>query len=731
MGLTLGVLVTAARGEAPTAELPAGATEVVADRISGQNEVETTAEGNVEFRRDNIFISADRVIYRQLDDEAEAQGNVYLKRNEDVISGPHLKLKIQDNLGFFEHPSFVFRHLPPPDQETGAQLQPVLGSGDAERIDFAGEGQYRLSKGSFSTCSPNRDWYLTADNMELDYVRETGTADDAKVVFMDTPIFYWPWLSFSLNDRRKSGFLSPTYGTNTTSGLEIGVPWYWNIAPNMDATITPRFMTRRGLQLNAEFRYLDYTYNGLSRFEYLPRDQLAGKDRHAYALQHNQAFGNGWSGDLNLNGVSDDSYFAELSSRVTTVSQANLLRQGRLIYTASWWNAILMMQRYQTLQDPDAPVAIPYQRLPQLTVNGSRSDLPGEMNFSFAGEFVDFHHPSRVLAKRTVLYPQLSWPLLTSALYVTPKLGVHYTNYQLERQGDSVPANQSRTVPIFNIDSGVVFERDAHLFDRDLIQTAEPRLYYLYIPERDQTQIPVFDSGATDFNFAQIFGENRYSGSDRLGDANQLTAALTSRFIDPATGAELARAAIGQRYYFQDQQVTLPSETARTKRKTDLLAAFSARLHSRLHVDAGWQYSPFYSRSERVNVGLRYQPDFGRTLNASYRYTHDQIEQVDLSTQWPIYGGWYGVGRYNYSLRDRRLVEGVAGLEYDAGCWVARIVLHRLATTTTATSTSFYIQLELNGLARIGSNPLDMLKRNIAGYGIINQPTADPAFGDN
>lgn len=730
--MSCGALAAAAvaQTEAPQDAEP-GATVVTADRISGRNEVETVAEGNAEFRRDATTISADHLTYRHLEDEAEADGNVRMTRDEDRISGPHLRLKVQDNLGVFDQPSFAIKRQPQVTPGGAVLREASIGSGEAERMDFEGEGIYRLTRSTFSTCSPNRDWYIAADEIELDYNREVGTADSAKVVFMDTPIFYWPWFSFALNHQRKSGFLSPTYSQSTTSGLELTVPWYWNIAPNMDATIAPRVLARRGLQLNSEFRYLDHGYNGLTRLEFLPNDHVTGSDRSAYAILHNHKFLPGLTGDINMNGVSDDRYFADLSSRVAMVSQANLLRQGRLMYTGGWWTTTLMAQRYQTLQDPDAPVAIPYYRLPQFLVTALRPDLPGGMNFIFTGEYVDFHHPTQVVGQRTVVYPQFALPMQTAAFYVTPKIGLHQTRYQLDRQDAGVPDTLSREVPIASVDSGMIFERDVSWFGRSLLQTAEPRLYYLNIPERDQSRIPVFDSALTDFNFAQIFGENRYGGADRIGDANQLTAAVTSRLIDPASGGELMRAALGQRYYFRDQRVTLPTETARTNRKTDVLAAFSGRIMPRVHLDAGWQYSPFYDRTERLNVGVRWQPDFGRVLNVGYRYTRDQVGQVDVSGQWPLGGGWYGIGRYNYSFKDNRLVEGVAGVEYDAGCWVARIVLHRLATTVATTSTALFVQLELNGLARIGSNPIDLLKRNIAGYGVINQPTADPVFGDN
>ncbi len=712
-------------------------TIIQADRIVGRNDVETVAEGNVDLQRDRTLVTTDRMTYRHLEDETEAVGNVRMTRDQDVITGPHMQLNMQEYVGVFDQPNYQIVRTPKAPTGPAAYLQPapkpMMGAGDAKIIDFEGEGLYRLIKGTYSTCvPPKRDWYLSADEIYLDYNSEAGEATHSKIYFKDTPIFYWPWLTFSLNNKRKSGLLAPTFGSSSTNGLDLSVPWYWNIAPNRDAVIAPRLMSRRGLQLNSEFRYLEPAYNGIGRFELLPHDQLTGTNRSAYALVDNHTFGPGFTGNLNVNGVSDDRYFADLSSKVTMVSQANLLRQGSLSYNAGgWWQANLLAQSYQTLQDPAAPVAIPYRRLPQITLTAARPDLPAGMSFNLNSEYVRFSHPTQVVGQRASLNPQISWPLQTAAFFVTPKLGMFLSRYNLNNQAAGVPDQLSRSVPMASVDSGVVFERDTAWFGRSLTQTLEPRLYYLYVPYRDQSQIPVFDSGLADFNFAQIFGENRYGGGDRIGDANQVTSAVVSRLIDPENGAEIIRTAVGERFYFSDQRVTLPGEVARTSRKTDLLAAFSGRVAPRVYVDSGWQYSPNFGRTERLNIGGRYQPDSYKVINASYRYTRDQVGQVDVSGQWPINHAWYGVARYNYSLKERRLIEGLAGLEYDGGCWVLRGVLHRLATQTTTASTSFFIQLELNGLARIGSNPLELLKRNISGYGLINQPTADPVFGAN
>lgn len=702
-----------------------------ADRVSGHNDVEMVAEGAVEMRRLGVTFEADRLTYTHATDEVDAVGNVRLTRDQDVITGPHLRMRVEENLGFFDQPNYTVKRM----SKTGNPLvrQPVTAYGEASRIEFEGEEVYRLRSGTYSTCAPtDRDWYIGLDDLLLDYSRETGEASDVKVVFKDTPIFYFPWLSFSLNNQRKSGFLSPTIGSTSLSGMEVIAPWYWNIAPNMDATLSPRYMTRRGLQVNGEFRYLDYDKNGQLRAEYLPNDNLLGKRRSAYSLVHNQNFGGGLYGSLNLNGASDDTYFSDMSSRLSVVTQTNLLRQGTLFYGGGWWSANLLAQSYQTLQDPNAPpVAIPYRRLPQLTVTALRPDLPMGLTFGFGGEYVSFHHPTSVLGKRTVFYPQLSLPIQTAAFSVTPKIGVHATRYQLERLPSDAPEQVTRQLPIVSLDSSMVFERDVSWQGRAMTQTLEPRLYYLYVPRRDQAGIPVFDTALADFNFAQIFAENRYGGGDRIADANQLTAALISRLIDPTSGAELMRGMIGQRFYFTTQHVTLPGEVARADRKTDLLAAFSGYLLPKTYFDAGWQYNPSRSRTERLNLGGRYQPETGKVLNAGYRYTRDQLGQVDLSAQWPLSGGWHGVGRFNYSTKERRVVESVAGLEYDGGCWTARLVLQRLAVQSDKASSALFVQLELNGLTRIGSNPLDILKRNIPGYGVINQPTADPVFAAN
>ena len=721
-------------------------TRIVADNISGTSDTETRAEGHVELRKLDTRLVADRVIHTQADDQVEATGNVLLTRRNEEISGPHVRLKLADNIGFFEAPAYKIRSAHKPQSQSansGSRDQNPIAHGTAARMEFLGAGKYQLTDGTYSTCKPaangDTDWFAKAGSISFDQNDDSGTGRNATVYFKGVPIFYTPWLSFSLSNQRQSGLLTPTFGSTSKSGIEFTQPLYWNIAPDMDATFSPRLMVKRGVQMNTEFRYLDPKYTGQVRYEYLPTDKVTDTTRHAFAVSHAHQFGGGFSGSLNLNGVSDDTYFTDLSSRLAVTSQTNLLRQGTLSYGSSWWSATLMAQTFQTLQDPLLlPIGKPYKLLPKLNVTAARADMPFGAVFSVQGEGAAFRHETLLEGNRYTLYPQVALPLQFSGLAITPKIGFNTTKYRFDSPPIGTPDQISRSVPITSLDSTMVFERYVEWTKQTLFQTLEPRVYYLYVPNRDQSKIPVFDTGIADLNFSQMFSENRYAGGDRIGDANQLTYMLSSRLINPVDGSEIVRGSFGQRIYFTTQKVGIPGETLRTDRQTDFLAEISGQVLPQTTATAAWQYNPHLSKTERFNIGARFQPELGKLLNASYRFTHAAVgavqpgvSQMDFSGQWPLMGKWQGVGRYNYSFREKRVVETLAGLEYGADCWAARIVLQRLATQTRESTTALFLQLELNGFSRIGSNPLETLKRSIPGYGIINQPSADPAFAAN
>ncbi|MCK9381195.1 MAG: LPS assembly protein LptD [Sulfuritalea sp.] len=716
---------------------------IAADQIAGQNDVEVVADGNVELRKRNTILLSDRLTYWQEADEVEAEGNVRLSRDGDRVRGPKMRMKMEDSTGFFEQPEYNIRRIKTGSAATlwtgtEERVSPELttGQGTAARMEFEGEGKYRLTDATYSTCTPatghDPEWFARTTDLRLNYDDEVGTARNATLYFKGAPILYSPWMSFSLNHERKSGLLTPTFGSTSRGGLEYTQPFYWNIAPNMDATVAPRLMTKRGTLWNGEYRYLEPTYSGWMTGQYLPDDKLEHKSRSSFSLAHLQNLGHGFSGTLNLNGASDGTFFSDLANGSAAIAQTNLLREGTLSYAGGWWSANLLAQSYQTLQDPSLPpVAEPYRRLPQLTVSANRRDLPLGLAAAFSGEYVNFSNPTPGMeqARRFTAYPQISLPLSTAAFNVTPKIGLNYTSYIRDQQPIGAPEKLTRSVPIFSVDSGVALERDVDWFGRKATQTLEPRLYYLYVPVRDQSQYPVFDSGAAGFNFSSIFGENRYAGGDRIGDANQLTAMLTSRLLDPLTGAETVRGSVGQLLYFSTQKVGLPGEVLRSDRQTDYLAALSVTIQpTKLYANSDLQYNPRLNQLERFNIGGRYQPEPGKLLNVDYRYTRDLLlgqpglGQIDISGQWPVFGGWHAVGRFNYSTMDRRMIESVAGLEYDGGCWIGRVVFQRLAIQTQQSNTALFFQLEFNGLAKVGSNPLDILRRNVPGYGLINQP---------
>ena len=719
-------------------KLEKGPTHFEADSISGHDQQELVAEGGVVMRNLREQMQADWLSYDQTSDLAEARGNVVFVRNQDRLQGSALKLKLAARLGEMKDVEF---------QLVGKDGQRVRGG--AESLVFAGPDVYRMNSASYTTCPPgNEDWLLKMDDLQLDYITSLGSARKVRLEYLKVPILYVPWMDFALDNKRKSGFLLPTYGASDARGLELIAPWYWNISPQRDATITPRVMSKRGLQVGGEFRYLEPTYSGELSGEILPSDQATDSNRYRFLLRHRQQFGPRWSGRVEYDAVSDDRYFADLSSEISQTSRVNLPRQATFNFNAGWWQASGMVQTFQTLQDPAADFIVePYSRLPQLGLSATRDlawgkALAGGANglgvrFDFNSELVYFDHAgdSRVQGARLHANPSLSFPLQTPFSVVTPRLGWYLSHYALDdatlalSDSLSLPLtssarfdrNSTRSLPMFSLDSSLFLERDINFRNKKYTQTLEPRAYYVYIPYHDQTGIPIFDSSTRDLSLDQLFAENQYIGVDRINDANQLTLAVTSRFLETGNGAERLQVTLGQRYYFASQQVTLPGVAARASNSTELLAQASGQINSKLRLSSGIQFDTGEGNMIKANLGGSWSDGPGRRFNADYRYTEDSLDQIDLSFQWPLAPKWYGLGRINYSLKDSRLVEGLAGFEYNESCWSLRGVMQQLATTETTTTNAFFLQLELRGLAKLGPNPLDVLKRSITGYAQSNE----------
>jgi LPS-assembly protein len=717
----------------PTVRIPfdrdSGAIFFRADEIEGSASKEVTAKGKVELRTRRETVLADWLRYDFIDDEIWAQGDVTLRQGIDWITGPEARFRRGLETGYFTSPRYY--------------IGENASRGTATEIRFAGPDQYEASGATYTTCvAPREDWYIRMNELEVDRSRNVGTGHDATLVFLGTPIAYFPWVEFPLSGERKSGFLTPVLGSSGARGFDAAVPYYLNLAPNYDATLTPRIMTKRGFQLAGQGRYLlpDGSGSGGLDGEYLPHDQQTGTDRYLMSWKHSQNFDSylkGLAGYVNLNKVSDDTYFTDLSDRVALTSLTTLPREGGLSYNNGPWGVIARAQAFQTLQDPTNPQPLPYNRVPQLLVGLSDVDWQG-LTWAGVSEYAYFRQPTLTTGQRVYAWPTVAWTQQGAAWYVTAKTGVHMREYDLNEVRPDVPSHQGYAIPISSIDTGVVFERDVKEFGITGIQTLEPRLFYVYVPFRDQSNAPIFDTAIDDFNFGQLFSVNRYLGNDRIGDANQLSIALTSRLLDAETGAEKFRVAVGERFYFNDQRVVL-NETPRSANNSDFLLGVEGRLSDAWALISLWQYNFQASETERLTAGVRYTPAPGRALSASYRFTREnlnplagpigpqsQINQWDLAGQWPVSENWTLLGRWNYSIFDHKTLEAVAGVEYNAGCWVLRLVGQRLTTTTQTATNSVYLQIEFNGLARFGTSPLDLLRRSVPGYVKTNDPTLSP-----
>jgi len=714
---------SAARPQRPSVSLDDDAERGIvflrADRLESIGQRQVSAEGRVELRALHETVLADRLVYDLERDEVRATGNVLLRKGVDWITGPELTYRRESQTGEFRSPTFSVGG-------TGAR-------GDAAAITFAGPDRYQVTDGRYTTCvAPREDWYLQTGELDLDTDRMVGTARNATVRFFGAPIFWAPWIEFPLSNERKSGFLVPTAGSSDARGIEFAQPYYFNLAPNYDATVTPRIMSKRGLQIGGQFRYLfgqeNWQNAGEIDAQVLPDDRQTDSTRYALVWRHQQQMPNGFGGYLDLNKVSDDTYFADLADRIAITSQTTLPREAGITFARGPFSALARVQTFQTLQDPDAPIVPPYDRVPQIV--GTLTETPWlGLWWSGFGEYSQFRSDVLVSGGRAVLYPQVAWKIGAPGWFVAARTGIHVRKYDLDASfGDD--RDRSLSIPISSLDAGLVFEREWELFGTRFTHTLEPRAYYVYIPFREQNTLPVFDSAIDDYNFGQLFTENRYLGNDRIGDANQLTLGVTSRLLQPGTGAERLRVAFGQRFYFEDQRVTL-NEVPRSASSSDILLAVEGRISEAWAVAGLLQQNLDRGQNERFNVAVRYTPTPGSAFSASYRFTRalvnpdgtsEQIKQFDLAGQWPATPQWTFLGRFNYSLTDRKVLEGIAGVEYNGDCWVLRAVYHRLATTVEQTNSSFFIQLELNGLARVGTSPLELLRRSVPGYVPVNDP---------
>ncbi len=724
--------------------------------ITGRPDLDLVIEGNARLRRSGLSVKADRIEYDQTQDTLKAQGQVRISREGNRFEGPQLELQADTFQGQFISPTF--------------ELSKGGGHGQAENIEFVDAKRAIIRNATYTTCTRKPgpswlpDWVLKAASLSLDDEESVAQTEGMQLRFMDWPLLGVPSLSFALTADRKSGFLSPTIGIDSVSGLEVAAPYYLNIAPNRDATVTATAMTKRGVALDTEFRYLEDTYQGKSLLNLMPSDALRQQSRWGVSAQHNGSFDSGLSAvgrlglGLNLNRVSDDNYWRDFPRSGLSLTQRLMPSSGTLSWAQEDLSMTAQVLRWQTLQDATSPITPPYDRSPQIVLRHNRWDVNG-IDYATTADTTRFEtNYSRIPGgttavlsngQRSYVNSQVSMPFVSPWGFITPKVQLHATRYQLDTPLSDGRTSVNRVLPTFSLDSGVVFERDANVFGRAIRQTLEPRAFYVRTPYADQSMLPLYDTGATDFNLSTIYSANPYVGQDRIADNNLLTLGVTSRYLDANTGAELAKFGFAQRMRFADQRVTLPTESLVAKGFSDMLVGAGVRWDDRWSLDSLVQFNTQTQRSVRTTVGARYSPTPYRVLNMAYRMTQGQSEQVDVGWQWPLRdfswseadeetppsapgqglgpGRWYSVGRMNFSLKDSRMVDSIFGFEFDAGCWLGRVVFERLQSTVTASTSRLLFQLEFVGLARIGSSPLKTLRDNIPRYQYLREDMAPPS----
>jgi LPS-assembly protein len=694
---------------------------VQADKLSGRPEVEVYLESNVEIERGETKLTTDYAVYNRAMNEALAKGNVWVRRFGNIYRGDELKLNLDSGQGYMTNLSYHF-YL-------------TNGQGRASRIDFKNNEQAEILECTYSTCNgANPDWYLKASKLNLDMGEDEGSASDVVVYFKGVPIFASPVVTFPLSDKRRSGVLSPTFGVTSNNGVEFMLPYYVNIAPNRDMTFYPKMIARRGAQLGMEGRYLEEKYSGETRLEMLPGDRLSKTNRYFVDSRHTQSITREFGYTWNIKRASDDNYLRDFSNSIADSSQRLLARNVDFYYRGTGWDASVKMGSYQLLQDVLAPTIKPYNRLPQVSFRAAKNDIRG-FDASFDAEFTRFYLANedlagRVRGNRFIARSQLAYPFITPGYFVTPKIAFNAASYQLDSNTVAPLARTSfsRILPTVSVDSGMVFERETTLFGKAAVQTLEPRLFYVYTPYLDQSLYPNFDSAELSFNAAQLFNENRYSGSDRIGDANYVTGALVSRYLTPE-GIERLRLSMGQRFYFTLPRKVDNSGLPVTQNRSDFLLAAVGKITPQLTLDSSLQYSFGQSRLLSNNLRMQWQPAPKKVLNAQYHFTRESnvggnvvplLREVKFSGQWPLSPRVYGVGRVSYSLPDRKVTDSLIGMEYQQDCWIFRLVGQRFVSASNQRSSAIFVQLELSGLSRLGSNPLEVLRKNIPGYELIS-----------
>ena len=711
-----------------------------ADQANFVKDGKSHLEGDVEITQDQKQVSADSIDYFQPSNSADLEGNVNYWDDQVYLRGPSAHVNFDNNTAEFSRANY--------------RVLSNRGRGFAKELTVV-SGKTTTGKGvDYTTCDPETApgdfwdldknfWKISAGKIVLNQEKERGHATNVILRIKDVPIFYTPYISFPLSSKRKSGFLVPTLGSSSSGGFQISTPYYWNIEPQMDATVTPKYFTNRGVMGEGEYRYLFTKGHGQINLDYLPSDSAYNNHhRSSIHFEHDQSFLSTGRLSLLFNQVSDFHYFEDFGNSLSTASIRYLPREADFSYAGKGWQVYSRLQNYQIVDQSILTTSRPYSRLPQVILNvypftgQNRLNLRVDTQFDYFDRDTKVGFVNDVNGFRLDVYPKVSYPLSTQAAFLTPQLGLRYTQYYL---GNSslFSDSPSRLLPMASLKGGVFLERNISLFGENYLQTLEPNFYYLFVPGRNQSNLPIFDTSEYSLSYYSLFRDNRFSGPDRFGDANQITLALTSRMVQTKTGREQAYLRLGQIFYLAKQDVQrevlsatgslVPVGTPPGDNYSPLVLEVGTDFFKDWHFDGELQWDPNDNSTQKLVFNAQYHPGEGKVLNLGYRIrrgaagqvlrTTTNIDQSDLSFRWPINQRWSVVGRWNYAVPEGKSLDLFGGIEYESCCWGIRAVVRRYLTNLDGDfQTGFFIQLQLKGLAGLGQSTVNFLTQSIPGY---------------
>ena len=667
--------------------------------LSGEEGVEFFDQ--VEFRYGDRSISADSATYDRAEQRIEARGTVSYTDPDVTVYGENAVVDTGNEEIRFTGAGF---DIP---------ARPARGSADT--INISSDRTMELTAVTFTTCPAGQtDWVLLASDIGLDVDEGFGTARGVKLRFKGVPILWTPYMTFPIDDRRKSGLLTPRFSKRDRTGLDISAPYYLNFAPNYDMTLEPRYMSERGLQLNTEFRYLLPRSDGRLGFEYLPDDSDTDSKRSYLTYDHVTMLDQGWRVVASLADVSDDAYFEDLGNSQAVASQTHLNRYVDIGYRAPAWSLLARFQGYQTIDPAIAAEDRPYDRVPQILFNGQWSG--NVFQFESINELVLFDRDVGATGWRMDSTEEVSMSFTRPGMFLTPALALRQTNYWLDDVTPGGSDTFSRTLPVASVDAGLIFEREPNQ-DRNWIQTIEPRVLYVHVPFEDQSDIPIFDTIEPDFNLVQLFRKYQYLGADRIADSEQLSLGITARLIDSQNGQERVTLTLGQTRYFGTQRVGLPDRPPNDASASDYIAEVSLNLSESWKLDADYQWDSETNSTARIETSIQFTPQEDRYAGFSYGFREDLLEQGNLSLVWPVGQRWRVIAHYSYSFLEDEALDRFLGWEYEACCWRLRLVGRRYISRRTGESdSSISVQLQLRGFSDDGDSPEELLDRGILGY---------------